>query len=85
MAKSTRGEAWNTAYHAIFTETKCIRLTMDQVSAYMGVPKRDVCKRYPDGWNNNGAGDGRGKRIRSIPCWIRSMGCTDAWLHWRRS
>nr|DAG33399.1 MAG TPA: SWI/SNF-RELATED MATRIX-ASSOCIATED ACTIN-DEPENDENT REGULATOR OF PROTEIN [Caudoviricetes sp.]DAV19361.1 MAG TPA: SWI/SNF-RELATED MATRIX-ASSOCIATED ACTIN-DEPENDENT REGULATOR OF PROTEIN [Caudoviricetes sp.] len=37
---------------------------MDQVSAYMGVPKRDVCKRYPDGWNNNGAGDGRGKRIR---------------------
>jgi hypothetical protein len=57
VAKSTRGEAWNTAYRAIFAETKCIRLTMDQVSAYMGVPKRDVCKRYPDGWNNNGAGD----------------------------
>ena len=64
MAKSTRGETWNTAYRAIFAETKCIRLTMDQVSAYMGGPKRDVCKRYPDGWNNNGAGDGRGKRIR---------------------
>ena len=59
MAKSTRGEAWHNAYNAIFGETKCIRLTVDQVAGYMGVPKRD-----PDGWNNNGAGDGRGKRIR---------------------
>lgn len=64
MAKSTRGESWHNAYNAIFAETKCIRLTVDQVAGYMGVPKRDVCKRYPDGWNNNGAGDGRGKRIR---------------------
>lgn len=64
MAKSTRGEAWHNAYNAIFGETKCIRLTVDQVAGYMGVPKRDVCKRYPNGWNNNGAGDGRGKRIR---------------------
>lgn len=64
MAKLTRCEAWHDAYSAIFGETKCIRLTVDQVSGYMGVPKRDVCKRYPNGWSNNGAGDGRGKRIR---------------------
>lgn len=64
MAKTTRSEAWHEAYKAIFSKTGCLWLTVDQVSGYMGVPKRDVCRRYPDGWNNNGAGDGRGERIR---------------------
>ena len=54
MAKTTRNEAWHEAYKAIFSKTGCLRLTVDQVSGYMGVPKRDVCRRYPDGWNNNG-------------------------------
>ena len=65
MAKSTRGEAWHNAYNAIFGETKCIRLTVDQVAGYMGVPKRDVCKRYPDGWANMSGDEGKG-RVNTI-------------------
>ena len=36
MAKTTRNEAWHEAYKAIFSKTGCLRLTVDQVSGYMG-------------------------------------------------
>lgn len=64
MAKSSRSEAWHDAYQAIFDKAGCIRLTVDQVAGYMGIPTRYVCKRYPDGWANAGGGTGRGKTIR---------------------
>ena len=64
MAKTTRNEAWHEAYKAIFSKTGCLRLTVDQVSGYMGVPKRDVCRRYPYVLNKTRACSKRGHSIR---------------------
>lgn len=76
MAKSSRNEAWHDTYKVIFnklsekdpvtnpTGAPRIRMTRDEVAVCMGVSKRDVCRIYPDGWRNNGDGNGRGKTIR---------------------
>lgn len=66
MAKSTRTDAWHDSYKAIFGMFGCIRLTIKQVSACMGVPERNVRKRYPDGWTNMSGDEskGRGNTIR---------------------
>lgn len=66
MAKSNRNDAWHDSYKAIFAKTGCIRLTLEQVSVYMGIPARYVRKRYPDGWANMSGdeGKGRGNTIR---------------------
>ena len=74
MAKTTRNEAWHEAYKAIFSKTGCLRLTVDQVSGYMGVPKRDVCRRYPDGVASASG---------SIHCWIRNLERTREVYHER--
>lgn len=66
MAKSNRPEAWHDSYKAIFDKAGCIRLTLEQVSVYMGIPARYVRKRYPEGWSNMAGqeGSGRGNTIR---------------------
>lgn len=66
MAKSNRPAAWHDSYNAIFDKAGCIRLTLEQVSVYMGIPVRYVRKRYPDGWTNMAGqeGSGRGNTIR---------------------
>lgn len=61
MAKSNRNDAWHDSYKAIFAKTGCIRLTLEQVSVYMGIPARYVRKRYPDGWANMSGDEGKGR------------------------
>lgn len=76
MAKSTRDERWHETYQSIFHKLSekdpknnpkglpRVRMTKEEVSVCMKVPFHDVCRVYPDGWRNGGAGQGRGKTIR---------------------
>ena len=83
MAKTTRNEAWHEAYKAIFSKTGCLRLTVDQVSGYMGVPKRDVCRRYPEAGTTTGPVMAVASASGSIHCWIRNLERTREVYHER--
>lgn len=61
MAKSKRDERWHSDYAAIWGLYHCTRLTMEQVSVCMNIPKRYVRQRYPDGWEKTSGAEGRGR------------------------
>jgi len=69
MAKTTRNEAWHEAYKAIFSKTGCLRLTVDQVSGYMGTTTGPVMAVA--------------SASGSIHCWIRNLERTREVYHER--
>ena len=56
MARKLRNEIWELRFNAMSAAYKKLAVNVEEVSTITGIPKDNVCKKFPDGWSSEGRG-----------------------------